>query len=92
MHICAGAPTRPPARAAEPARAQPRPPRADRGPRLLLPTLGVEARRAPASFDPLYPLAMRPRRGTICCACALDVRLSMSCKSYIRIATPIMVR
>lgn len=28
---------------------------------------------------------MRPHRGTICCACALDVRLSMFCKSYIRI-------
>ncbi|KAL4717983.1 hypothetical protein ACJJTC_013023 [Scirpophaga incertulas] len=63
-----GAPTRPPARAVEPAAAQPSAPRANRRPRLLLPALGVALTRASAA-PTLCPclratLAMRRRRGT----------------------------
>lgn len=67
MYCCAGAPARPPARAAEPAAAQPAPPRAHRRTRLLLPALGVPPRRAPVPRlrAPLRPaLAMRTHRGT----------------------------
>lgn len=65
LKICCvvGAPARPASRAAEPAAAQPAPPRADRRPRLLVPALGVAppgaaARALRAALRP--PVTMRP--------------------------------
>ena len=62
-----GAPARPPARAVEPAAAQPPPPRALRRTRILVPALGVPPRRAAVQRQPTPPrrpaIAMRTHRG-----------------------------